>query len=81
MIDLLKKLQEKYLGYVLIVASKYLGSVIRHTLSALAGSLVAIGALEAGESANFIALNTEVISGILVYAFAQSLSFLEKKGK
>lgn len=59
--------------------SKYLGSVIRHMLTALGGGLVSLGVLRAGQDAAFVSVNSEVVIGLLVYAAGQGLSFVAKK--
>lgn len=60
---------------------KYVGNVVRHLLSLLAGILVAKGVLGADEAEAFVAANAEVVIGVVSYALAQGLSILKEKGK
>lgn len=61
-----------------LVLDRYLGGVVRHFLTFLAGVLVAYGLSEA-QSAQFVAVNTEVIMGVLSYVLGQGLSFINTK--
>lgn len=61
-----------------LILDKYLGGVVRHMLTFLAGILVAYG-LSEGQTAQFVAVNTEVIVGVLSYVIGQGLSFVNTK--
>lgn len=55
-----------------------LASVVRHLLSALAGSLVYIGVTD-HEASNFLQAAEPVVTGALVYGAAQAWSVVDKK--
>jgi hypothetical protein len=57
-----------------------LASVIRHLLSALAGSLVYIGVSD-HEATSFLQAAEPVVTGAIVYGAAQAWSVIEKKKK
>ncbi len=56
--------------------NKYLGSVIRHALTVVAGALGVVGLSEA-QAAQFVTVNAEVIGAIVLYALGQGLSFIK----
>lgn len=60
------------------IAMKYLGSVVRHALTFVAGVLVSYGVVKDG-GADWIATNQDVIMGLVAYALAQGFSFADKK--
>jgi hypothetical protein len=60
------------------IAMKYLGSVVRHGLTFVAGVLVSYGVVKDG-GAEFVATNHDVIMGLVAYAIAQGFSFADKK--
>ena len=57
---------------------QYIGSLVRHGLTFLAGILVTKGIIS-GDGSGFVATNYEVIMGIVTYAIAQGFSFGEKR--
>ena len=62
-----------------IALSKYLGGIIRHGLSTVAGFMVGISALSTDAVEGFVNLNSEALLGLLLWAIAQGLSILEKR--
>jgi hypothetical protein len=73
---MLESLIKKYLTTP--IALKYVGSVVRHALTFVAGVLVSYGVVKDG-GADWIATNQDVIMGLVAYALAQGFSFAEKK--
>lgn len=69
-------LMKKYLATP--IALKYVGSIVRHALTFVAGVLVSYGVVKDG-GADWIATNQDVIMGLVAYALAQGFSFAEKK--
>ncbi len=63
---------------MLALVDKYVGSVVRHGLTALAGILVGYGVTQ-GQADEFILSNYEVIMGLIAYALGQGLSFIKTK--
>lgn len=57
---------------------QYIGSLVRHGLTFLAGILVTKGIIS-GDGAGFINTNYEIVMGVITYAIAQGFSFTEKK--
>lgn len=57
---------------------KYIGSFIRGLIYTLAGTLIAIGAMKPEVRESFVAVNAEVIIGLITYFFAQGWSFFQK---
>lgn len=66
---------KKYLTTPL--ALKYIGSLVRHGLTFVAGVLVSYGVVKDG--GQFVATNTDVIMGLIAFVLAQGFSFAEKK--
>lgn len=60
------------------IALKYIGSIIRHALTFVAGVLVSYGVVKDG-GAQWVATNQDVIMGLVAYALAQGFSFADKK--
>ena len=75
-IKMINDLIKKYLTTP--IALKYIGSVVRHGLTFVAGVLVAYG-VSNEQGAQFVASNYEVIMGLVAYMLAQGFSFAEKK--
>lgn len=58
--------------------SRYLGSIVRHAMTALSGFLLAIG-IEPEVVESFASSGTTVLIAVLTYVIAQGFSYLEKK--
>jgi hypothetical protein len=52
----------------------FITSIVRHLLSALAGSLIALGIAE-NHANSFLTASEPIVSGILIYIIAQAASF------
>jgi hypothetical protein len=52
----------------------FITSIVRHLLSALAGSLIALGIAEK-DAVGFLSASEPIISGVVLYAIAQAASF------
>ena len=57
----------------------YLGSLVRHAMTAVAGALIGLGVLSAQNQDKFVDANSEVVSGLALFAVGQGLSLLGKK--
>lgn len=60
------------------VIKKYVGSLVRHGLTAIAGSLVTIGINES-QADSFVSASTPIVIGVGTYIVSQAWSFLQKK--
>jgi hypothetical protein len=52
----------------------FITSIVRHLLSALAGSLIALGIAD-NDAHSFLNASEPIVSGILIYIIAQAASF------
>jgi len=73
---MLESLIKKYLTTP--IALRYIGSVVRHALTFVAGVLVSYGVVKDG-GADWIATNQDVVMGLVAYALAQGFSLVDKK--
>lgn len=60
------------------IIEQYIGSLVRHWLTFLAGLLVAQGIIRDG-GASFVSTNYEVAMGLIAYAIGQGFSFAKSK--
>jgi len=56
----------------------FVGSIIRHLLTALGGALVGLGVAEADVN-QFILASQPVLAGVIMYALGQGLSLVKAK--
>jgi len=73
---MLESLIKKYLTTP--IALRYIGSVVRHALTFVAGVLVSYGVVKDG-GADWIATNQDVVMGLVAYTLAQGFSLVDKK--
>lgn len=57
---------------------KWIGSLVRHGLTALGGALVAVGVTDA-DAAGFVDAATPVVTGVAVFAVGQLWSLAQKE--
>jgi len=55
-----------------------IASIVRHLLSALAGSLIAIGIAD-NDAHSFLLASEPVVTGLVIYVAAQAWSFAAKR--
>lgn len=60
------------------LVAKYLGSIVRHGLTLLAGVLITYGLIK-DDGASFVNANYDIIMGLITYIGVQIMSFAEKK--
>lgn len=58
----------------------FVGSLVRHLLTLLAGGLITVGVSE-GDSATFLQSAEPIVSGLVLYGGAQAWSLINKKKK
>lgn len=58
--------------------NKWIGSFVRHGLTAIGGALVAVGVSEP-DAANLVDVATPIVTGVLVYAVGQVWSLAQKE--
>jgi len=58
----------------------FIGSLVRHLLTLLAGGLITVGVSE-NDSATFLQSAEPVVSGLVLYGGAQAWSLINKKKK
>ncbi len=64
-----------------LLVGKYLGSWVRHALSALGGFILAQGLVAPEVITKFVDSGTEVISALLLFAISLLSSYIQKKQK
>lgn len=57
---------------------RWIGSFVRHGLTALGGALVAVGVAEP-DAAQFVDATAPIVTGVLVYAVGQVWSLAQKE--
>ena len=61
--------------------SPFIGSIVRHLLTALAGVLVAKGYIDQQVATQAVEANSAIITGLVLYWIAQGWSFKQKQLK
>ena len=57
----------------------YISSIVRHGLTFVGGLLVAKGFIDEETANSFVAVNSELVLGLVTYLVGQLLSFYDKK--